>query len=549
MEEENSILKFELASDIEDENPKDHKKIIIAIVACFTIIIVAIVTLLIGYFKFNWFQNEIYNIEAKITRNAYQTNYFTETKIINSRVGFTNGISQKNEQKIITTFMIFQTEKKELDNNAFLNKATLVILDSKATFENVTQNITSFNIFNESIIEEFKSNPDGAKYPMALFSFYENGTIFDIQLPNNMDNNNAHYIIELIENVVPRLSRNKTEDTTNGLILQSKMDSKKKTLIENQTPKEIKEFRGSKFVKSIERDIEEEQIKNIRINSSLLLKNRKDEEQAEFGLKDFQYDTKSEIVSTKIKEEKENVGLLQDLTKYYTFIKSKELLQLLEDKQKQEKEYVIDVYEENVTSKDSQIIKSDIKDISKSFNIKKIEVLGLTINIKAKMGVKGGKGYVQLIITSDVGNYYFGPEGISYEFKRTEKFKDITILNFKFPPFPALGIALKAGGSITFLWTITPNSDTKMKFGISGDLNADVEIYAGLEKFASVSAGAKGTIASASFTGLIHKDEDKILKYGSFSGGAVSVYVKGTLLDLTVFEESWDAWDGWSVDF
>ena len=128
----------------------------------------------------------------------YYWYYFRETKIINSRVGFTNGISKTNEQKIITNFMVIQTDKKELDNKDFLNNATLVILNSKATFENATKNITSFNIFNESKVEEFKSNPDGAKYPMALFSFYENGTVFDIQLPNNVDNYNAHYIIELI---------------------------------------------------------------------------------------------------------------------------------------------------------------------------------------------------------------------------------------------------------------------------------------------------------------------------------------------------------------
>lgn len=548
MEEENDVLKFELASDIEVTNTKNHKKIIIAITICFSIIIVVIITLLIGYFKFNWFKNEIYNIGAKISRNIYQTNYFRETKIINSRVGFTNGISKTNEQKIITNFMVIQTDKKELDNKDFLNNATLVILNSKATFENATKNITSFNIFNESKVEEFKSNPDGAKYPMALFSFYENGTVFDIQLPNNVDNYNAHYIIELIENVVPKLSRNITEDKTNGLNLKTKKDQKMKTIIENQSPLELKEFKGSKFVKSIERDIEEEKLKNIRINSSLLLRNQKDEEQNEFGLKDFQYDTKSEIISTGIKEEKENVGLLQDLAKYYTFIESKELLQLLADKQNQEKEYVIDEYEQDANSKDYQIIKSDIKDISKSFTIKKIEVLGMTITIKVKMGVEGGKGFLQLIISSDAGTYYFGPDGVSYEFTRTHNIKDITILNFKFPPFPALGIALKVSGSLTFSWKVCPNCDITMEYTLSGDLNANVEIVAGWDEVISASAGAQGTIASASLSGLFYNDE-KFRKSGSFSGGAVSVYVKGTLLDLTVFEKSWDAWDGWSVDF
>ena len=57
-----------------------------------------------------------------------------------------------------------QTDRKELRNNDFLNNATLVILEANATIRNETRNITSFNIFDESIIEEFKSSPNGTKY-------------------------------------------------------------------------------------------------------------------------------------------------------------------------------------------------------------------------------------------------------------------------------------------------------------------------------------------------------------------------------------------------
>ena len=113
--------------------------------------------------------------------------------------------------------MVIQTDRKELGNNDFLNNATLVILEANATIRNETRKVTSFNIFDESTIEEFKSNPNGTKYPMSLFSFYENGTIADILLPNDIDNYNAHLIIELIEDVIPKLSRNKTEDDNNGI--------------------------------------------------------------------------------------------------------------------------------------------------------------------------------------------------------------------------------------------------------------------------------------------------------------------------------------------
>ena len=138
-----------------------------------------------------------------------------------------------------------------------------------------------------------------------------------------MDNYNAHLIIELIEDVIPKLSRNKTEDNNNGLKVESKKNCKKLTLVESQSPKEIKKFKGSEF-KLIERHIEEGQLKNARAYLNLLLKNNKDVNKADFGLKDFQYDQKSEVILTEIKDQKENVGLLKDLAKYYTYITSKE---------------------------------------------------------------------------------------------------------------------------------------------------------------------------------------------------------------------------------
>lgn len=119
--------------------------------------------------------------------------------------------------------MVVQTDKKRSTNEKDLIKnATLVILDAKANIKNEPKDIISFNIFNESIVNEFKSNPNGELYPMSIFSFYENGTINNIKLPNNMNKNNAFIIIELIEKIIPKLSRNKTEDISKGLAINIK---------------------------------------------------------------------------------------------------------------------------------------------------------------------------------------------------------------------------------------------------------------------------------------------------------------------------------------
>ena len=76
-------------------------------------------------------------------------NYFTETRTINTKMGFTSGISENHEQKIYTNFMVLQTDRKELENNDYLNTATLVILDAKVEYEDELKEITSFDIFNQ----------------------------------------------------------------------------------------------------------------------------------------------------------------------------------------------------------------------------------------------------------------------------------------------------------------------------------------------------------------------------------------------------------------
>ena len=47
------------------------------------LVIAAIMTLLIGHFKFNWFKSDNYKIDAQINRSVYQANYFSEKKTLN----------------------------------------------------------------------------------------------------------------------------------------------------------------------------------------------------------------------------------------------------------------------------------------------------------------------------------------------------------------------------------------------------------------------------------------------------------------------------------
>ena len=77
---------------------KANSKIKLAIAITSTIIIlVAVTTLIIGYFKFDWFKQEIYKVDANITREVNKANYFTETKKINTRIAITEDEYEEQE--------------------------------------------------------------------------------------------------------------------------------------------------------------------------------------------------------------------------------------------------------------------------------------------------------------------------------------------------------------------------------------------------------------------------------------------------------------------
>lgn len=529
--------------------PKNTKKIKIAIALVASLTIIASAILLVGYFKFNWFKSEIYNIDAKISRNAYQANYFSETKTINTRIGFTSGITQDNEQKIYTNFMVMQKDRKELKNNDFLNTATLVILDTKLENKNELKEINSFNIYNEENIKEFESNPDGAKYPMAVFSFYENGTIADILLPNNMDNYNAQTIIELIESVVPKLTRNRTEDISNGLEINTLKRNKKKVFVESISPREIPDFKGSRFVKSIEREIDNEQLTKIKTQANLELKTELEENENSFGLKDFKYETKSEIVSTGLKEEKGTAELINKFIEHYTLIKSQDLLEYLAKNKKDQIIGRYEITEEQIKSDNNlrNLISFDNFNGDATILVTTFNVLDCDIKIQIRYGAKNGEAFGEIIFTANQGKVSFGSNGITASTTIKTWSGEVPVFTFDFPPMPIIGLSLIAGGSVKIQGSISSEKE-QLELSITGSLYAKVEIKAGWDKVASVAAGAKGTIISSSIKGAINLSGD-LSTSGSLSAGDITIYVNGKTLGLEVFSYEWKVFDGWSKKF
>ena len=540
--------KEEILSDefVEREisQPKSHKKIKIAISIVASLIIIATTTLLVGHFKFDWFKSETYKIDANIHRANYQANYFSEKKDMNIKVSFSNGQKDNKKFLINSSFVVILTDRKELGNGDFLNTAFLIILESKLKTDEEELELTKFSI-NEAIIKELEANPNGSKYPIGIFTFHEDGTLVDIKLPDNMDKYNADSIVELIKDVIPKLTRNRTEDMSKGLEIKERKNKRKKTIVESQGLRAYPTLEGSRYSKIVERDIEDDQITNIRVDSSAFFESE-EEDIDDFGPKDFSIVSHSEINSMITKEEKEVAELIEKISKRFNFIPSGKLIEniLEKERKEKEKEQVTDVEEEGTSLRNLGFNFN----IDKTFNIKSIKVASQTISIKYRIAVKNGQAINQIIIDSNLGSARFGNDGVTAEISKNWS-GNKKIFQFVFPPFPAISLNIYAGGSLGFSVKFTNVQKTSLQLSLSGSLTATAEVALGAGDFAKVAAGAKGEIIKAS--GYATVTSGGVTKGYKISGGKVEAYVTAYVnVPFVGKKKLWDksctVFEGWS---
>ena len=482
--------------------PKKSHKLIIAISITTALALIAATVLLVGHFKFNWFQGEIYKIDANISRNVYQANYFSETKTAKTKYSFTSGETEEKENVINTNFIVLLHEKTPAQNKGYIVTASLVVLDAKLDGEE----LSSFDIFNEAKIKEFEEHPDGAKYPMAKFSFYDDGEIIDIKVPNTMDRYNAESVEALVESVIPKLTRNRTEDEDNGLDIQTRTVKKKKTYTEEIKPKQYLDFEGSVYSKKITRSLENDQLTDVNSNSNIYLQSNPEEGEDIFAFK-------------------------------FTFVKSGDLIQSYIDKEKIEDK--VEEIEVEPTPENLRRLGFSIS-ADKTFDIKSFKVLGQTIKIKYRVAVVGGNAINEVIISSNLGTFKFGNTGISYATKKTYSYTQ-TIFTFTFPNFPAVSVGILATGSLTF--QISWASGSALTASLSGTLSATAQIKAGWDSIASLTAGATGVIASAGGSASIKSGS--VTKSFSFNYGKITCFISGKLFGKEILRRDFTVFEGW----
>ena len=524
------------------ETKPSKVKIAVSIIIS-TLFVAAATTLLIGHFKFDWFKSDSYKIDANINRNVYQANYFSEKKTVTTRFSFENGDSEKKDYIVDNNFVVFLTGKK--DN---LNTAALVLLSSTMTYEEKVNELAHLNMFDEEQIKELEADPNGAKYPMAVFTFSDDGTIAEIKLPNNMDEYNAESIVEIIEKIIPKLTRSRKEDMSNGLEIKTKKGKNKRTIVQSEAPKTYRDFKGSRYSRVVKTEIENEQITNIESSANLYLQSQPKGEEMSFGPKEFIFDTKSEIVSNEVKyEEKDNVELVNRLVAKFTMINSKDLLQAIKDKKKEAEEDI----EQEITNEESRPLRNLGFPISasKTFTLCSFNVLGQTVTIKYVVSISSSSAVNKIVISSGLGSFEFGNTGCSGSISKSYSYSK-HIFTFVVPNFPLVSVGAYAKGSLSWAFGFSSGSGTASKYyaKISGKLTLGAEIKAGWDAVVSLSAFAEGTVVDAA--GQVTISKGSVAKGSGFSlkMGNLVVGIRGCALGVFK-KELWKKtiFDGWKV--
>ena len=456
------------------ETKSNKVKIVLSILVS-TIFIATISTLLVGHFKFDWFKMDEVKIDAKINRSIYQANYFSEKKTVNTILNYEDGHHEEKEYTVDNNFVVFVTDKK--DN---INTGALVLLSAIAHAEGQTKEINHLDLSNEEQRKDFEAFPDGAKYPMAEFKFTDDGDIKEINLPSNMDEYNAQSLLEVIKKIIPKLTRSKKEDMSNGLEITSKKTNNKRTIVQTEAPKQLEEFKGSRYTKIVKTKIEDEQITNVESDDNLYMASKPEGEELTFGPKEFFYNAKSEITLNEVKyNEKENVELFNKLAEKFTLIDSEVLLKSFENnKEEKTQEKEIETKEEKEETK--QMRNLFFFSAYKVFPLVTFDIVGKKVSVRYEVGLSNFKAVNKLVISSPLGNFDFGMSNGSENEKGSKRYSQ-PIFVFPLPPLPFISIGCYVSGSLSFGVSLYSGSglDSKYKLDLGGSLSLGAEIKAG----------------------------------------------------------------------
>ena len=554
------------------QKSRRKKIIIISLIVFLSLAIITTVVLLVCHYKYDLFsenEGEIYQV-TDVKRELYSEEYYTETKTIKSKLSYTGGELDERIQKVVRSFVVLITDKEQLPENITLNTATLIILQAYVEMEGKQVPLNSFNFSDENTVKEFEKDPNGQKYPMAIIRYYDNATIKDINLPKDMDKETADSIIDLVDDVMPKLVRNKTEDEKNGIEIDKGKKRKRRTLKmrgrgqrrrSHSRIKQLKQPSNTSY--TVERDVENNKIKEIRTKSDSYFHTKNDTNNSiNFGIKDFYFNTSSVIVSDKNVEKRVNdVNLIKKLTSKLEFMEAGELLNSILEKEKEELDKNInDIIQEelnqtlNGTLGESNISNYQLRNLGWDgsfgweWKIASANILGQEIDLIYSISLGGGEVDNSLKIDSDRFSISIGNVGgvRSNTNKKKVKSKEREVGRV---PLGTVGISLslKIGSSVNYGVEFKKNS---FKITLSGEIYFTAGVCLGWDLFAKLEAGVKGTFVNLEFSNGIEREGYRYYKKNVeliAKAGGFSAYAYAKILFIKVFDAEVKIWGGWGV--
>ena len=454
-----------------EKNLKRKKTLLIIIISVLaSLILIAGIIFLIGYFAFNWFHKK-QDLIVEIKRDENLVMRYLEIKNVTNYYDI-DGLSEVEKRKddsLVTDLIVGinkKTKKEYLGEIDYLYEAYLLIINISKINDTNYDNLGGLNIYNESIsLDElininnnlFYINNKNNNYtnnqsyiPFCKFNFYENGTIDDIYFPINTNEFYKSVILDLIEKAIPKLSKSlynikenkrKLDNKEEGIYLNYEKTNNKNgeninTIIyEDKLKKNIDDdinFDNSELNSTIKRVFNSSgDMVNLEMKGEAIFKSNKKENNEKISKIENEKIIKSNIsyYSLGYNQFKMNVSSKMNLIQNKKEIKTIEILNNLSEKLNFEK-----LKNSNSSSKESEDINIDINAINKkrkllknpnysnsyqlTYNLMTTSFLGLSIGINQglyinnKTGLR--KGHIDAVIgenkfTLSYLNYYYIP--------------------------------------------------------------------------------------------------------------------------------------------
>jgi len=526
-----SINENIIEEELIQEKKKVNKKLVIGLTIASLIAITVLTTLLVGYFKFEWFQKKQDNIIQNIYHKG-QVLLFNEVKTITSEMKTLEG-KEDVEQKIKTDFLVMINSKKklnyfgEIDN---LYNATLVILKIGSDEE-----IGGLNLLDEKELEKIVKNPEQFEHPIAKFAFYENGTLVDIYIAKDTNRFYASSMVDLIEEIIPRISKKLYNKEQNGV--EFSFDEEKDEIVEDHKDKEFTDkyskigFKGSKINKKITRKVSKDGINQVSIETELNLNSDKPENDEDFydiGLDGYSIKINSDLNMIENKDDKELIKKIELIIEKLDYEESQKLLEEFAEKEMEELKNIIKEGE-NSKEKDETDKKQLRNLLEKSFALTTIDVLGKKVKFSIVCSFSKSSASFTLKATSGGATFKLSSQGFQGSYKRSGS-KSVNLITVPFTVgVVPLKFKLSAKASYTVGASFTINN-SKSQVTLSGSVSGSLDGSLGFDvKLISAKLGVNAKLLTLSLSKTANLKNSSISGSSSATIGPISIYASGNI--------------------